>query len=184
MYKSTKIYFWLPLEQSRNDHWNKFPLPLLELDPVFTNRAVSTPVLHLQPIPYLSRVMIKLTGNLDGFQTGPTHPELYKEDGQRLRKKRNCTIRVAKTKSLISFAVFAYAKCWFSHNATHLFFTASSLKTNLHAYWSKKLGTKLLKNAFLDQSIINPFFIYMVDLQFYRTFNGICHQFRNLHHLT
>ena len=39
-------------------------------------------------------------------------------------KKRNCTICVAKTKALISFAVttklicafaFAYANCWFSH---------------------------------------------------------------------
>ena len=41
-----------------------------------------------------------------------------------------CTIRVAKTKALISFAVtaklicvfvFAYADCWFSHEAAHLF---------------------------------------------------------------
>ena len=40
----------------------------------------------------------------------------------------NCTIRVAKTKALISFAVtaklicafaFAYADCWFSHAAAH-----------------------------------------------------------------
>ena len=44
-------------------------------------------------------------------------------------KKRNCTIRVAKTKALISFAVtaklicifvFVYADCWFSHVAAHL----------------------------------------------------------------
>ena len=42
---------------------------------------------------------------------------------------RNCTIRVAKTKALISFAVtaklicafvFAYADCWFSHGMAHL----------------------------------------------------------------
>ena len=42
---------------------------------------------------------------------------------------RSCTIRVAKTKVLISFAVtaklictfvFAYADCWFSHAATHI----------------------------------------------------------------
>ena len=42
---------------------------------------------------------------------------------------RNCTIRVAKTKALISFAVsaklicvfvFAYADCWFSHEAAHM----------------------------------------------------------------
>ena len=42
------------------------------------------------------------------------------------RKKRNCTIRVAKTKAPISYAVttkmacvfvFAYAECRFSHDA-------------------------------------------------------------------
>ena len=44
--------------------------------------------------------------------------------------KRDCTIYVAKTKALISFAatarlicvfVFAYAKCWFSHDVAQLF---------------------------------------------------------------
>ena len=43
-------------------------------------------------------------------------------------KLSNCTIRVAKTKALISFAVtaklicvfvFAYADCWLSHEAAH-----------------------------------------------------------------
>ena len=41
-------------------------------------------------------------------------------------KFRICTISVAKTKALISFAVklicvfvFAYANCWFSHEAAH-----------------------------------------------------------------
>ena len=42
---------------------------------------------------------------------------------------RNCTIRVAKTKALISFAVtaklicafvFAYADCWFSHGKAQI----------------------------------------------------------------
>ena len=39
---------------------------------------------------------------------------------------RKCTICVAKTKALISTAklicvfVFAYADCWFSHEAAHL----------------------------------------------------------------
>ena len=42
---------------------------------------------------------------------------------------RDFTIRVAKTKALISFAVtaklicvfvFAYADCWFSHEAAHI----------------------------------------------------------------
>ena len=36
------------------------------------------------------------------------------------RKKRYCTIQVAKTKALISFFVFAYTDCWFSHDAAHL----------------------------------------------------------------
>ena len=45
------------------------------------------------------------------------------------RKWRNCTIRVAKTKALISFAVtaklictfdFPKADCWFSHVAAHI----------------------------------------------------------------
>ena len=45
------------------------------------------------------------------------------------RKKGDCTIYVAKTKALISFAVtaklicvfvFAYAKCWFSYDAAHI----------------------------------------------------------------
>ena len=47
------------------------------------------------------------------------------------RKKRCCTIQVAKTKALISFAVtaklicvfiFAYAKRWFSHDAAQIIF--------------------------------------------------------------
>ena len=45
------------------------------------------------------------------------------------KKKRNCTIQIAKTKVLISFAVtaklicvfvFAYADCWFSHEVNHM----------------------------------------------------------------
>ena len=52
------------------------------------------------------------------------------------RKKRDCTIRVGKTKALISFAVtaklicafvFAYAKHWFSHDAAHVSTTCKSL---------------------------------------------------------
>ena len=50
------------------------------------------------------------------------------------KKKRNCTIRVAKTKTLISFAVtaklicvfvFAYAlaDCWFSQDEAHIIFS-------------------------------------------------------------
>ena len=53
------------------------------------------------------------------------------------KKKRNCTIRVAKTKALISFAVtaklicvfiFAYADCWFSHDAAQIMNNSSFLR--------------------------------------------------------
>ena len=46
-----------------------------------------------------------------------------------IKKKRKCTIRVAKTKALISFMVtaklicifvFVYADCWFSHEAAQI----------------------------------------------------------------
>ena len=49
------------------------------------------------------------------------------------RNKRNCTIRIVKTKALISFAVtakltaklisafvYTYANCWFSHAKAHI----------------------------------------------------------------
>ena len=75
------------------------------------------------------------TNNL-GFRPGATQTGLYShrrwlEAGNfGCRKKRNCTIRIAKTKALISFAVtaklyctfvFAYADCWFSNAATHMY---------------------------------------------------------------
>ena len=74
----------------------------------------------------------KKTG-LQGFQPGSTQTELYKhrwlEAGNSgFKKKRNCTIHIAKTNALISFAViaklicafvFAYAKIEFSHDAAH-----------------------------------------------------------------
>ena len=46
------------------------------------------------------------------------------------RKKRDCTIQVAKTKALISFSVtlrlcFYIGKILFSHDATRLFLNAS-----------------------------------------------------------
>ena len=70
-----------------------------------------------------------------GFRPGPIQTGLYShrtwlEAGTfEFRKFRNCTIRVATTKALISFAVtaklicgfvFAYADCWFSHAGAHL----------------------------------------------------------------
>ena len=59
-----------------------------------------------------------------GFRPGPTQTGLYKHRRLEVgnfgfRKKRNCTIRVAKTKAMISFAV-TYAKCWFSHAKAHI----------------------------------------------------------------
>ena len=78
----------------------------------------------------------KKTG-LRGFQTGKTQTGLYSHRSRLaasnfgFKKKRNCTILVAKTKALISCAVtaqlicafvFAYAKIRFSHDAAHLVF--------------------------------------------------------------
>ena len=69
------------------------------------------------------------------FRPGLTQTRLYShrrwlEAGNFLfRKQRNCTIHVAKTKALISFAVtaklictfvFACADCWFSHAVAHI----------------------------------------------------------------
>ena len=73
--------------------------------------------------------MREKTNNL-GSQTNLYSHRRWLEAGNfGLRKKRNCTIRVATTKALISFAVtaelicvfvFAYADCWCSHAAAHL----------------------------------------------------------------
>ena len=70
-----------------------------------------------------------------GFRTGSTQTELYKHrrwleaENFVLRKKRNCTICVAKTKALISFATtaklicafgFVYADSWFAHEVAQI----------------------------------------------------------------
>ena len=80
---------------------------------------------------------LKKTG-LRGFRPDPTQTRLYNHrrwleaSNFVLRKKRYCTISVAKTKALISFAVtaklicvfvFAYAKIRFSHDAAHISLT-------------------------------------------------------------
>ena len=72
---------------------------------------------------------------LRGFRPGPIQTGLrnywmrLETWNFRFRKYRGCTIRVAKTKALISFAVtaklicvfvFAYAKIRFSHVAAHM----------------------------------------------------------------
>ena len=65
-----------------------------------------------------------------GFRTGLTQTGLYSYRSKLEAKNfgRRCTIRVAKTKALISFAitaklicafVFAYVDCWFSHGEAH-----------------------------------------------------------------
>ena len=71
---------------------------------------------------------------LRGFRPGPTQTRLYSHSrllevrNFGFRKYRDCSIHVAKTKALISFAVtaklicvfvFAYANCQFSHDAAH-----------------------------------------------------------------
>ena len=57
-------------------------------------------------------------------------PVQLQKQARSLKFRINCTIRVAKTKALISFAVtaklicifvFAYADCWFSHQAAQLY---------------------------------------------------------------
>ena len=81
---------------------------------------------------------------LRGFRPGPTqtglcsHRRLLDALNFGFRKKMDCTIRVAKTKALISFAataklicvfVFAYAKSRFSHNEAHFSFSFSDMRT-------------------------------------------------------
>ena len=71
---------------------------------------------------------------LRGFRPGPTqigqcnHRRCLEAWNLKFRKKRYCTIREAKTKALISFAitaklicvlVFAHAKSRFSHDEAH-----------------------------------------------------------------
>ena len=60
---------------------------------------------------------------------------------------RNGTIHVAKTKALISLAdtaliyafVFAYAKCWFSHDVAHCGTNMHSLR-NMLLMWIQKVS--------------------------------------------
>ena len=93
-----------------------------------------------------------------GFWPGLTQTRLYSYcrwlEAQNFvfRKKRYCTIQVAKTKALISFAVtaklicvfvFAYANCWFFHARTHLIFCWLCLKfriITLNLWVSEYLG--------------------------------------------
>ena len=83
---------------------------------------------------------------LGGFRPGPTQTGLrnhciwLEACNFGFRKKRDCTIYIAKTKALITFAVtaklicvfvFAYAKSRFSHDAAHLYLCADVVSWNL-----------------------------------------------------
>ena len=71
-------------------------------------------------------------------RTGPTQTELYKHrrwfdaEDFGLRKERNCTIRVAKTLALISFAVTARAICVFVF-AYHDYFLHDAAEMSRHS---------------------------------------------------
>ena len=79
--------------------------------------------------------MCELTSNLGSGQVRHKPGCTVTEDGERLEildleSYCDCTIRVAKAKALISFAVtaklicvfvFAYADCWFSYAEAQLF---------------------------------------------------------------
>ena len=97
-----------------------------------------------------------------GFRPGPTQTGLYSHRrwleawNFELRKQRDCTIQVAKTKALISFAVtsklicvfvFAYAKIRFSHVAAH--FMAQNIYLFLVAI---KSSTEFMIILFINES--------------------------------
>ena len=81
----------------------------------------------------LGKPTIGKTNNL-GFRPGPKQTSMYSHRSRLearnfgFKKKSDCTICLAKTKALISFAVtaklvctfvFAYTDCWFSDAAAH-----------------------------------------------------------------
>ena len=85
------------------------------------------------------------------------HEKFYNLGILRLSRGGICTIRVAKTKALISFAVtaklicafvFAYADCWFSHGAAHI--------VKLGCLWVDLLFLFLLQNIHCGYSLELP----------------------------
>ena len=88
-------------------------------------------------IPSIFEPVHEKTNNL-GFRSGLTQTGLYSHSLKfRIKEEEKCTIRVAKTKALISFAVtaklasvFAHVDCWFCHEATH--FAKFLLNSNKH----------------------------------------------------
>ena len=79
------------------------------------------------PLYLIYKPVHEKTNNFS-FRPGPTQTGLYShrrwlEAGNFGFRKRNCTILVAKTVTakLICVFVFAYANCWFSHAAAHIY---------------------------------------------------------------
>ena len=100
---------------------------------------------------------------LRGFRPGPTQTGLYNHRRWLeafifgFRKYRDCTISVAKTKALTSFAVtaklicvfvFAYAKSRFSHDAAHITNSEEPIQTATEL--DPLFALTLSKNAFRD----------------------------------
>ena len=92
------------------------------------------------------------TNNL-GFRPGLTQTGLY--DHRRwleawnfgFKKKKDCTIRAAKIKALISFAVtaklictfvFAQAFCWFSYTVAHICYIKVTVSQNIAFFMTQK----------------------------------------------
>ena len=124
----------------------------------------------------------KKTG-LRGFRPGPTQTGLYSRRrwlealNFRFRKWRDFSLRVAKTKSLISFAVtaklicvfvFAYAKSRFSHNEAHLILQwITKFNTWLYYYQTQ---LHIIKNVItLSFLAAKPKYSFLRKLDF-----GIC----------
>ena len=73
----------------------------------------------------------------------------------RFKNKRNCTIRVAKTKALISFTVTAklicafvsaYAVCLFSHEAAHMLLSKfRQMLADIHPFVMQLFKSSILK---------------------------------------
>ena len=96
--------------------------------------ALSQGHLHVESEQYMSRLVGKPTMWFPNRSNTNQAVQSQKIEAGTFgfRKRSNCTMRVAKTKALISFAVtaklicafvFAYADCWFSHAAAHILCT-------------------------------------------------------------
>ena len=81
-------------------------------------------------LKYMSRIMRKpiMFPNRPNTNRAVQARMMTRLENFAFRKHRNCTIHVEKTKALISYAVtaictfvFAFAKCWFSHDMAQMF---------------------------------------------------------------